>query len=360
MAQPVLTRALTRYNGGMSKGRKQRADAGAPAAPRRLSGQNVFLGAVVVGGALVLGYLALFADGARPPRAEPAVSNLTLKDIPFNGARAYEYLKQLCDIGPRPSGSEGMQRQQKLLLEHFRKLGGEAQLQKFDAAHPVDGSRVPMANLLVEWHPKRMQRVLLCAHYDTLPFPMLDPVDPRGRFVGANDGASGVAVLMELAHHMAEFESRFGVDFALWDGEEFIFHESHEYFRGSQYFAEQYRKRKGGPRYTWGVLLDMVGDKDMQIYQEGHSVSWRDTRPLVEAIWGTARRLGVREFIPKVKHTVRDDHLPLRNTGGIPTCNIIDFDYPAWHTRDDTPEQCSALSLAKVGWVVHEWLKSLK
>jgi hypothetical protein len=104
----------------------------------------------------------------------------------------------------------------------------------------------------------------------------------------------------------------------------------------------------------------MIGDADLQLYQERNSTWWRDTRPLVDEIWATARRLGVREFIPRRKHEVRDDHLPLHNIGKIPTCDIIDFDYPAWHTQADTPERCSALSLAKVGWVLREWLSTTR
>lgn len=332
-----------------------------PVKTGKLIRHTLLWGVVVVGMVAVLGYIALDTWGDRSGHSPPVQSELRLEDIPFDGDRAYRYVKQLCELGPRPSGSEGMRRQQELLAEHFRKLGAQVEWQRFAIAHPVDGSRVAMANLLVRWHPERRERVLLSAHYDTLPFPMLDPHNPRGRFVGANDGASGVAVLMELARHMPKLESRYGVDFALWDGEEFIFDPSHEYFHGSRYFAEHYRRQPNrGYRYRWGVLLDMVGDKDLQIYQEGYSVSWRDTRPLVEAIWATASRLGVREFIPKVKHYVRDDHLPLRNIAGIPTCNLIDFDYPAWHTQADTPDQCSPLSLAKVGWVVWEWLRSLK
>jgi glutaminyl-peptide cyclotransferase len=119
------------------------------------------------------------------------------------------------------------------------------------------------------------------------------------------------------------------------------------------------RDRDETHRYRWGVLLDMVGDADLQIFQERHSVAWRDTRPLVDKIWGVAAGLGVREFVARPKHLVRDDHLNLRNIAGIPTCNIIDFDYPYWHTEQDLPDKCSALSLAKVGWVVHEWLNQL-
>jgi len=288
--------------------------------------------------------------------AGAGMSALRLEEIPFDGARAYEYLKQICALGPRPSGSPGMKAQQELLTEHFTRLGARVRLQRFRARDPRDGSDVPMANLIVEWHPESRQRVLICAHYDTLPYPMLDPVDPRGEFVGANDGASGAALLMALGHDMPRLKAPYGVDFVFFDGEEYIFRTDDPYFLGSEFFATSYVQEPPPYRYRWGVLLDMIGDADLQIYQERQSTWWRDTRPLVEEIWTTARRLGVREFIAQRKHEVRDDHLSLHNIAGIPACVLIDFDYPAWHTRQDTPERCSALSLAKVGWVVREWL----
>ncbi len=334
-------------------------------ATRRLSGQTVFLAAVVVAGGLMFAYILFFSDGffsngGRQHTAEAAVSSIRLEDIPFNGARAYEYLNELCKIGPRRSGSEGMAQQQKLLVAHFQKLGGVVELQRFRVRHPLDRSWVPMANLIVRWHPQSTRRILLCTHYDTLPFPMLDPVNKRGRFVGANDGGSGVALLMELAHEMRTLQSNYGVDFVLFDGEEFIFDPRGRYFLGSEYFARQYVQTRPPYRYRWGVLLDMIGDKDLQLPQERYSMGWRDTRPLVEDIWATAGRLGVREFVARRGQAVRDDHLPLHNLGRIPCCDIIDFDYPPWHTEGDTPDKCSALSLAKVGWVIREWLKAVR
>lgn len=314
------------------------------------------LAVVLVAG---VGYFAA-TQSPRSGNAEAAVSRLKLSDIPFNGTRAYKYLEQVCAIGPRPSGSPGMAKQQEMLAKHFTELGGKVGFQRFRVPHPQTGQPVPMANLVVQWHPKAKRRILLCAHYDTLPFPMLDPEDPKGRFVGANDGGSGVAVLMELAHEIPKLRLRYGVDFVLFDGEEFIFDRRDRYFLGSEYFARQYRDHPPPFRYRWGVLLDMIGDADLQIYYERNSVRWPETRPLVEDIWSTARRLGVREFIPRKKYEIRDDHLPLRNIGRIPACVIIDFDYPVWHTRDDTVDQCSALSLAKVGWVVREWLKTVQ
>jgi Zn-dependent M28 family amino/carboxypeptidase len=229
-----------------------------------------------------------------------------------------------------------------------------------------------MSNLIVEWHPDKKERVLLCAHYDTRPKPDNDP-NPRlretGTFTGANDGASGVAALMELAHLMPTFDGKYGIDFVLFDGEELVYGgpdeaQQGEYFVGSTIFAREYRRQRPEHRYRWGVLLDMVGDADLQLYQEQYSVHWRDTRPLVNAIWSTAQRLGVEEFVPRVRYAVRDDHLPLNEIARIPTCDIIDFDYPEhptnvyWHSVEDTPDKCSGESLAKVGWVVYEWLKT--
>ncbi len=312
----------------------------------------------LVVGTAILAYVATgVANGPRSDRA-PVVSDLRSQDIPFDGERAYGYLKSICELGPRPSGSRGMQRQQALLERHFADLGGRVRWQRFRARHPLDGSPVSMANLIVEWHPRRRERILLCAHYDTRPFPDEDPVNPRGTFVGANDGASGVAVLMGLAHEIHSLQGRLGVDFAFFDAEEFVFRDTDTYFLGSEYFSRAYAGNPPPYRYRHGVLLDMVADADLQIYQERNSVWWPDTKPLVDDIWATAARLGVREFIPQKKYEIRDDHLKLRNIGGIPTCDIIDFDYPYWHTEGDTHERCSALSLAKVGWVVREWLRS--
>ncbi len=251
-----------------------------------------------------------------------------------------------------------MAAQQKLLADHFQKLGGEVQLQRFAIRDPTNGKPVSMANLLVRWHPKRQERILLCAHYDTRPYPDRDPTDRRGTFLGANDGASGTALLMEMAHGMGELPGKLGVDFALFDAEEYVFDEQRDpYFVGAEYFARQYAAGHEGYAYRWGVLLDMVADAELQIYPDRHSLAWPDTRPLVEQIWGTARRLGVREFMSGRAWNVNDDHIRLHDMGGIACCDIIDFDYPAWHTRADTAERCSALSLAKVGWVVSTWLE---
>lgn len=330
-------------------------EAEAAARRRRVAWAGILLIFIIAAGIVVVPYLS-----EKENHAEAAVSNLRLEDIPFNGQRAYGYLKQLTDIGPRRSGSEGMIQQQKLIIDHFQKLGATVELQQFTAPDPRDGSRVPMANLIVHWKPEREKRILLCSHYDTLPFPMFDPRNPQGRFVGANDSASSTALLMELGNEMKNLDSLYGIDFVFFDGEEYIFRTSDRFFLGSEFFARQYKENPPEYQYVYAVLLDMIGDADLQIFQERNSMWWKDSRPLVGQIWATARRLGVKEFIPNKKHTVRDDHLPLHNIAGIPACDIIDFDYPPWHTEGDTSDKCSPLSLAKVGWVIREWLQVAK
>jgi len=284
----------------------------------------------------------------------------------FDGQRAYDYLRLICSLGPRISGSQGMLRQQQLLEKHFKQLGAEVFYQRFqNKRHPRTGRPVPMANMVVRWQPEATDRILLCAHYDTRPLPDQDP-DPHlqlhGTFLGANDGASGVALLMELGQHVAALPDRYGIDIVLFDAEEFVWDERRDqYFLGSTWFAQRYVQRDDDFRYVAGVLVDMVGDARLSVYQERHSKSWSDTRPLVDEIWGTAKRLGVREFIPKVGYLVKDDHLPLHQIGRIPVIDVIDFNYPGranryWHTTADVPKNCSANSLGKVGWVLQEWL----
>jgi hypothetical protein len=305
---------------------------------------------------VVLSLLAvtMAAAGVAPARAQGS-SN------PLDALRTYRYLEQICDLGPRISGTPGMEQQQQLLEQHFKKYGGEVTLQKFEADNPLGGAKVPMANMIVRWHPERKDRILLCTHYDTRPLPDRDP-DPvarkQGVFLGANDGGSGTAIFMELAHLMPDLNSKYGVDFVLFDGEELVYTDGDPYFVGSSYFAQQYVASPPTNKYRWGVLLDMVGDADLQIYEEQHSVAWQDTQPLVNEIWATAGRIGVKEFVPRARFAIQDDHLPLRNTAKIPTCDIIDFNYPAWHTTDDTPRRCAPSSLAKVGYVIYEWMRT--
>jgi hypothetical protein len=304
-----------------------------------------------------------------PDIAAPDVKAAGQLQLKFNGQRSYSYLQTLCDYGNRMSGSPGMKQQQNLLEKHFRALGASVSYQRFKTKDPLSGKRVPMANMIVQWQPDAERRILLCAHYDTRPLPDRE-LNPRlrqnGVFVGANDGASGVALLMELGNHVGQLRMNYGLDFVLFDGEELVYFDGRKdigsYFAGSTWFARQYVNDPPQHHYAAGVLFDMVGDAQLTLYQEKHSATWKETRPLVKEIWTTAQRLGVKEFIPRLRYDVNDDHVPLYTIGKIPVIDVIDFAYPDyptnrfWHTTADAPGRCSADSLGKVGTVIMQWL----
>jgi Zn-dependent M28 family amino/carboxypeptidase len=220
-----------------------------------------------------------------------------------------------------------------------------------------------MVNLLASWFPERTDRVLLVAHYDTRPRPDMES-DPARRalpFLGANDGASGVALLMEIAHHLKEDATPWGIDILLVDGEELVYDENGrrfgEFFLGAKEFAKQYTKARRSPRakskYVCGILLDMVAGRDQVIRREPNSL--RFAGRLVRELWDVAQHVGARSFVEQIGREVLDDHLALSDAG-IPTADIIDFEYPHWHLATDTPENCAPESLEEVGRVVTAWL----
>ena len=288
------------------------------------------------------------------------------KPSQFDAQAAFEHLKKVCEIGPRVSASKGMKKQQKYIEDHFKAIGGSFYTQPFRVRSPYTGKFVQLDNIIVQYHPKRKKRLLVSCHYDTRPFPDSDRFNPRGVFIGANDGGSGVGLLCELGRHLQAMEGDFGVDLVFFDGEEFVIQRQRDQmFLGSTYFAQQYAAGKFNWKYSYGILVDMVADKDLQIYLEGNSLGFADG--LTRSVWTVAKDLGVKEFIPQQRHKIRDDHLPLNSIARIQTVDIIDFDYPNttqgnsyWHTEQDTVENCSAESLGKVGAVVLEWLRQVQ
>jgi hypothetical protein len=280
--------------------------------------------------------------------------------IDFDAARALGYVKDLCRIGPRISGSEGMKRQQELLTKHFTDLGGQVRLQPFTARQRSRKEPTAMANLIVSWHTERPRRVILCAHYDTRPIAdnERDPRKWREPFLSANDGGSGVALLMELAHHMKELKTEVGVDFVFFDGEEYIFErEGDKYFFGSEYFSQEYRRTQPRQRYVKAILLDMIGGKDAHFPGEQNSLL--SAGPFVQEIWKIAAEQKCTAFRNEVGPAVLDDHLAL-NKVGIPAIDIVDLDYPHWHKLSDIPENCSEESIAQVARVLIVWLQRVK
>jgi hypothetical protein len=279
----------------------------------------------------------------------------------FDAKRAMGYLEALCKIGPRISGTEGMKKQQELLEKHFKEHGAQIDWQRFSATQRSVRKGVDMANLIASWYPDRERRVILCSHYDTRPLADQehDTRNWRKPFVSANDGGSGVALLMEMAHHMKDLKLQVGVDFVFFDGEEYIFEQDDEYFFGSKHFGREYRKARGKKFYGGAVLLDMIGGKKPSFPIEPYS--WELAPGLVRAIWGIAEQLECPAFDSKsfASTRVQDDHLAL-NQNGIPAIDIIDFKYPHWHRLTDTPENCSGESLEQVAKVLSVWLQRVK
>jgi Zn-dependent M28 family amino/carboxypeptidase len=315
--------------------------------------------------ALGLGAALTFWPGTRTTMADGPIKATPSK---IDGDRAYGYLKAICKIGPRPAGTAANTKQRQMVAEHFKKYGAKVREQPFSGVDPVKNSPVAMVNLIGSWFPDRTDRVVIAVHYDTRPFPDEDPIFANRRlpFLGANDGASGVAVLMEIAHHLQDSPTPWGVDLVLLDGEELVYgggnDQTGEYFLGSKAFAEDYKRTlrdPKAPKYTYyaGMVLDMVGDKDLDILKEPHSVEFAAW--LVRDVWAVAKSIGATKFRDKPGRAVMDDHLAL-NDAGIPTIDIIDFDYPYWHTSKDLPEHCSGASLAQVGRVVTAWLNKPK
>lgn len=332
---------------------------------------------IVIGPAIVLliGGLswALTAEKAQEPTTVKNVvpparqgSGTTPSDAPtpapIDGARAYRYLQQICDVGPHTAGSKANATVRQMVADHFKAHGGAVYEQKFRGTDPATRRPLEFANLIGRWFPDRTDRVLICAHYDTRPFAdeEPDPFERRKPFIGANDPGSGIALIMEIAHHLDSLPTDWGVDLVLFDAEELVYGRgvSHDlYFLGSKAFARAYangvRSKKLGYRYSAGILLDMVGGKDLTIKREPYSLEMAPQ--LVEEVWSVADRLGETCFRREIGREVYDDHWPL-NQHGIPTIDLIDFDYPHWHRLSDLPDKLDPASFASVGRVVTAWL----
>ena len=310
--------------------------------------------------ALLGGILVFFHPLAAKPKKEDSGDPAARKAGPFDGDRALAYLSALCDLGPRVSGSDAMTKQQEIVQKHFEKHGATVTLQKFQGKQPSRDRAVPMVNMIASFNPERKTRVIVSGHYDTRPIADQETNvrDWTKPFASANDGTSTVAFMMELADHVKDLKTEVGVTFVLFDGEEYIHDRvKDKFFLGSDYFAAEYKKAKDWPRYKAAVNLDLFAGKGAEFPVEENSRILAG--PLVEDFWKLAADLGVKCFKWEQGPEVQDDHLAL-NRAGIPCIDIIDFGYPHWHRLSDTPDQCSAESMAKVAKVIMAWVEQMK
>jgi glutaminyl-peptide cyclotransferase len=255
-----------------------------------------------------------------------------------------------CAFGPRVPGTAAHDSCFAFLVGELRaSASGAVETDTFSYDSPELKRTVTLMNAVAHFNPKSTQRVLFGAHWDSRPWADRDP-DPKRQnrpVLGANDGASGVAVLLELARELRKRDLQLGVDLALFDGEDLGTQENPSgFFRGSNRYVE-WKSGEKPPLFV--VVLDMVGEKDAVFHWEGNSAKL--AMNIVDVVWGEARSLGITNFRSDVKYTIYDDHIPFLDAG-IPAIDVIDFDFPQWHTTHDTPDVCSAETLEAVGRVV--------
>jgi len=219
---------------------------------------------------------------------------------------------------------------------------------------PYAPDTLHLVNVLAHFHPERAQRVLLAAHYDSRPWADRDTGTARDQPVpGANDGGSGTAILLEIADALASWDPGIGVDLVFFDGEDYGKEGDLEhYLIGSRHFAAT----MGSYRPRAMVLLDMVGDRDLKIPMEGNSL--RAAPALTQLVFAVAESLGATAFVRSPGRPVFDDHVPFLRAG-IEAVDLIDMDYPEWHTTRDLPPACSPASLQTVTEVVLHVLQRL-
>ena len=264
----------------------------------------------------------------------------------FDGRAAFEDLKSQVAFGPRIPGTPAHARMAQWLDSLLRTRSDTLVVQAWTHV-TATGDSLPLRNFVARFNPKATARVLFLAHWDTRPISDgPGSKNPKAPVPGANDGASGVAVLLGVADVLKRHPPTIGVDLLFDDGEDYGDFNQHpnDVLIGARYYAAH---QMPAPQPKYAVLFDLVADKDLQIYQEGNSLT--GAPEIVNLVWAVARKAGHQDaFIDAPKHTLTDDHVELQKVG-IKAIDVVDFDYPSWHTPDDTIDKVSAASLQVVG-----------
>jgi glutaminyl-peptide cyclotransferase len=265
----------------------------------------------------------------------------------FSGTAAFEYARTQVEFGPRIPGSEGWRRTGDWLIQMLRERADTVIEQRW-VHRLADGGTIPQLNILARFRPEMTERVLYIGHWDTRPFA--DAADtPEERQLpvpGANDNASGVGLLLALADVLKNTQPAYGVDILLVDGEDYgNFDTMTDVLIGSTYFAAN--PPEPGYRPLFGVVWDMIGDRDLRIQQELHSV--QGAPEVVARVWNLAADRGLSHiFVPEPGIAITDDHLPMLQVGWR-VIDVIDIDYAHHHKPSDTIDKISAASLQMVG-----------
>jgi len=267
--------------------------------------------------------------------------------LKFDGGRAFEHVRQVVGFGPRPAGSPALEATRRYIVQQMAASGVNTAEQAFDADTPV--GRIHMVNVMVTIPGTRPDRIVFGGHYDTKLY--------RGfRFVGANDAGSSTAFLIELARVLKGRTNPFTVELVFLDGEEAMLPDwgPGDNTYGSRHYVAVARKTGTLSQIRAFVLVDMIGDRDLEIRREGASTPW-----LTDLIWLSARRLGHADVFVNETELIEDDHVPFLEAG-VPAVDIIDLHYAPWHTAGDTLDKVSARSIQIVGDVLMDALPAIE
>ncbi len=278
--------------------------------------------------------LAHSGDARIAPTGEAQIASTGA--VTFDSARAWRDLERQVAFGPRPAGSAALSDTRRYLLERLKEAGIETRQQIFIAKTPL--GETSMANLIATIPGRRPERITLASHYDTKLFRDM-------RFVGANDGASSTAALLELGRVLEGRQNAFTIELLFLDGEEAVieWNRNNDNTYGSRHYVQAARQAGTLAGLKAFVLLDMIGDRDLTIRRDSNSTPW-----LVDLIWNAAARVGHAATFSNELTTIDDDHMPFVRAG-VPAVDIIDLDNPTWHTAQDTLEHVTPASLQTVG-----------
>ncbi|MEW6208908.1 MAG: M28 family peptidase [Acidobacteriota bacterium] len=261
----------------------------------------------------------------------------------FDASRAYQHMKRLCEIGPRPPGSEGIKKAQGYIISELKSYG--LKITEDDFLAETTRGRVAMKNIIAELAGEKSDVVILAGHYDT---------KLQEGFIGANDGASSTAAVLEMARALAKTKPQYTIWFVFFDGEEAFIdwgaNGGKDNTYGSRHMAARLKADGAIKRVRALVLVDMIGDKNLDLLRDDESTRW-----LVDLIWETAHRAGYGKHFLNSESAYSDDHIPFKEAG-VPVIDIIDFNYGPnnsyWHTSRDTLDKVSGESVKIVGDVV--------
>ena len=276
----------------------------------------------------------------------------------FDEDNAFQYLLKQCEFGPRNPSSEGYYKCLSFMIDELDKTAEDIIVQEFTYQEKKHRTRHNLQNVIARFNVDSEFQTVISCHWDTRPWADAeeDRKDRNTPIIGANDGASGVAVLLELARIMGETPPPIGVNLVFFDGEDMgIPGENETYCQGSRFFA----KNLPIPKPNEAINLDMVADKQLHLPVEKYSLEFHPK--LVRYLWKRAEEMGLDAFDITPQHAIYDDHVPLYQIAGIPSIDLIDFKYPNpyanfWHTLDDLPENCSAESLGQVGRLMVDYI----